>query len=160
MIFPIPSWLHALAVIALVGAGLCALVIAGDILAGRRQPMWIMNIVWPVTALWAGPFALWGYFAIGRRSTHRAMEGAKRRGGTPPAERKPFPASVALGSTHCGAGCTLGDLVAESAVILFPLTLAGRRIFGTWALDFALAAAAQPNATFAQAARDELAGKP
>lgn len=53
--------------------------------------------------------------------------------------RKPFWQSVAVGVTHCGAGCTLGDLIAEWLVVVVPVTLFGRHIFGTWVLDFVLA---------------------
>jgi hypothetical protein len=42
--------------------------------------MWIMNWVWPLTALYAGPLALWAYFAIGRLSAQEVAAKAKRRG--------------------------------------------------------------------------------
>jgi len=35
--------------------------------------MWIMNIVWPITALWSGPAGLWAYFLFGRLSTQRSV---------------------------------------------------------------------------------------
>lgn len=139
MYYEIPIWLHSLSIIALVIAGLCAVIIALDILAGHRQHMWIMNIVWPVTALWSGPLALWAYYRVGRLSTHKMMRMAKERGETPPAKKKPFGVSVGLGATHCGSGCTLGDLFAEWIVFFAPLTLLGHKVFGTWALDYALA---------------------
>jgi hypothetical protein len=101
--------------------------------------MWIMNVVWPITGLWAGPLALWMYFSIGRLSTHQAIQRAKEQGKEPPAKTKPFPLSVISGTTHCGAGCTLGDLVAEWFVVLVPLSLFGEKVFGTWALDYGLA---------------------
>jgi hypothetical protein len=40
-------------------------VILFDILIGHNQHMWIMNVVWPITGLWAGPIALWAYFKFG-----------------------------------------------------------------------------------------------
>lgn len=135
----LPSWLHVIASISLALALISAVVIAIDLLTGHRQHMWIMNVVWPVTALWAGPFALWAYFKVGRLSSHRAMHAAKARGEKPPAQTKPFPLSVLAGATHCGAGCTLGDLAAEWIVVAFPLALAGSTVAGTWTLDFALA---------------------
>jgi hypothetical protein len=37
----------------------CAALIAGDIIIGRRrQPMGVMNAVFPITALYFGPLAL------------------------------------------------------------------------------------------------------
>jgi hypothetical protein len=101
--------------------------------------MAIMNVVWPITALYAGPLAVWAYYRIGRLSTHAAMHRAKDQGKEPPAKSKPFWQSVGIGATHCGSGCTLGDLVAEWLVVLIPLTLFGRKIFGTWALNYAFA---------------------
>ena len=80
--------------------------------------MWIMNIVWPLTALYAGPLAAWSYFKVGRLSTHQAMEQAKARGEKPEARKKPFWQSAALGTSHCGSGCTLGDIVAEWFIVL------------------------------------------
>ena len=47
---------------------ICALVIIIDMLLGHRQRMTVMNIVWPVTGLYAGPLALLAYFTIGRLS--------------------------------------------------------------------------------------------
>lgn len=135
----IPIWLHPVSIAVLALWALCALIIAADIAAGHKQHMWIMNIVWPVTALWAGPLALLGYFKLGRKSTHQAMHAAKERGEEPPAQRRPFPMSVSLGTTHCGAGCTLGDIAAEWIVVAAPLTIFGHKIFGTWALDYGLA---------------------
>lgn len=41
-----PAWFHALAVASLATALLRAVIIAGDIVAGRRQPMAVMNVVW------------------------------------------------------------------------------------------------------------------
>ncbi|HJU25288.1 MAG TPA: DUF4396 domain-containing protein [Rhodanobacteraceae bacterium] len=40
---------------------------------------------------------------------------------------------------HCGSGCTLGDIVAESALLLAQLSLFGHKIFAAWVLDFLLA---------------------
>jgi hypothetical protein len=117
----------------------CAGVIAVDLLAGNRQHMWIMNVVWPLTALWSGPLGLYYYFTLGTLSSRKAVMQAEREGKEPPGRQKPFTQVVGIAASHCGAGCTLGDLLAEGFVIYFPITLFGRRIFGTWALDFVLA---------------------
>ncbi len=109
-------------------AGLvAALVIALDILAGRRQKMQIMNVVWPLTGLWSGPVGLYVYFSRGRAPPESSRA------------EPPFWWHVALGTTHCGAGCTLGDIVAESLVIAWPVVLFGQRAFGTWVVDFGFA---------------------
>jgi hypothetical protein len=134
-----PTWLTILAITSLVLGGICSIWIAIDIAAGHRQHMWIMNLVWPITALYAGPLALVAYYNVGRLSTHVTMHRAKEQGRKPPGKTKPFWQSVALGATHCGSGCALGDLVAEWFVVLVPLTLFGQKIFGSWVLDYILA---------------------
>ncbi|MGA9341461.1 MAG: DUF4396 domain-containing protein, partial [Rhodanobacteraceae bacterium] len=134
-----PVWLQTLAWISLTLALLCALIITVDLVRGHRQQMRIMNLVWPITALYAGPLALWAYFTVGRLSTRKRVRAAKMRGEDPPGQRKPFWQSTALAATHCGSGCTLGDIVAESALLLVPLTLFGHKIFAAWVVDFVLA---------------------
>ncbi|HEY3664353.1 MAG TPA: hypothetical protein VGL19_00075 [Polyangiaceae bacterium] len=42
-------------------AVLSASFIAIDFTRGYPQHMWITDIVWPVTALWAGPAGLWAH---------------------------------------------------------------------------------------------------
>ena len=131
--------LRTTAIISLLIGAASALIIVVDLLAAHKQHMWIMNLVWPITALYAGPIALWGYFTAGRLSTHRAVHEAKARGEEPPGQKKPFWQMVALGTTHCGAGCTLGDIVAEWGLVLFPFMLFGKKIFAAWVVDYVLA---------------------
>ncbi len=133
--------LRAIAIVCLIVGGMSALIIVLDTLAGHPQQMWIMNLVWPITALYAGPLALWGYFTAGRLSTRRAVEEAKAREEEPPGKKKPFWQMVALGATHCGSGCALADLTAEWALFVFPLTLLGMKIFGAWLVDYFVALA-------------------
>jgi Domain of unknown function (DUF4396) len=132
----VPAWLTILSLVSLALAVVCALVVAIDIACGRRQRMWIMNVVWPVTALYSGPLGLWAYFAIGRRPARSAMQAAESAG----APTRPTWQSIGLAATHCGAGCTLGDLLAEAVILSFvPFTLFGQRIFAGWVVDYACA---------------------
>lgn len=135
----VPYWLHVVAVISLAAAAGSAVVILIDIFSGHAQHMRIMNFVWPLTALWSGPVGLFSYFTIGRLSTEQRVRAARARHEKPPGMRKPFWEKAALGTTHCGSGCTLGDLVAETLVIAIPVTLFGNEVFGTWTVDFVLA---------------------
>jgi Domain of unknown function (DUF4396) len=128
-----PSWLTVLAWIALVVCGLCAVAILADIyLAGNRQRMRIMEAVWPVNALYLGPLAVWAYARWGR------PQSVRRRGDSP---AKPGWASTAVGVMHCGAGCTLGDIIAETAIFLLAITLAGQAIWAEFIGDYILALA-------------------
>lgn len=116
--------LNLLAWIVLAVAFGCAGVIVLDMsLGGRRQAMWIMAIVWPVTALYLGPLALAGYWRWGR-GRH---------------QQRSLPVASALAVSHCGAGCTLGDIVGSSLVLVLGLQVAGLGLWAELPLDFALA---------------------
>lgn len=64
--------------ISLVIAFLCAIVITVDIVR-HPQKMGIMNIVWPLTALYGSVFALWGYLSLGRQRAKIAVKNSQRR---------------------------------------------------------------------------------
>lgn len=104
----------------------CALVILADrYVLGHRQHMAIMTVVWPVTALYFGPLAVWAYLRYGRE----------------PHRDKPGWATVAIGVSHCGAGCTLGDIIAEWAVFALGWTVAGEAVYASMIGDYLLAIA-------------------
>lgn len=99
------------------------------------QKMAVMNAVWPVTALYSGPLGVAAYYRLGRRHQSSSAGSEPSRG------------TIIKGLTHCGAGCTLGDLAAGLLLLLIPslaLLLGGHRlwqqeIFSAWILDFVLA---------------------
>lgn len=134
-----PAWLNIISIIFLISGGLSALIIAVDLVSGYKQHMWIMNVVWPITALYSGPLGLWAYFKLGRPSSHKTMHMNGHHEGHMAGMTRPFWQSTALAATHCGAGCTLGDLCAEWLIVLIPFTIFGMEIFGAWALDFGFA---------------------
>lgn len=129
-----PSWLTALAWCALGLAFASSAWILGDIhLRGYRQRMRVMEIVWPVTALYFGPAAIIAYHAWGRpRSSRWSAEH-----GDPPGPQRH--AGVALGVSHCGAGCTLGDIIAEFAVFGLGVGIAGTTLAAEYVGDYVLA---------------------
>lgn len=128
----IPAWLHDLSIAVLALGAVCSVIITAD-LVQRPQPMWIMNVVWPVTALFGTVWVLWQYFAYGRA------------GGR--AESPPFPIAVANGTLHCGSGCTLGDICAEWLVFAIPAVAVGfgwtgifaEKMFAVWIVDYLFA---------------------
>ena len=143
----IPSWLHALSILALLVGFVCALIIAIDV-TRRHQHMGIMNVVWPVVGLFAGPIALWGYFAYGRLATHAKIQAAMDKDETPPSKAQtPFAVMVGKGAAHCGAGCTLGDIVAEWLVFAIPAiavwfgwkSIFADKMFAVWIVDYIFA---------------------
>ncbi len=154
-----PGWLEVIAWISLVVAFLvCGFIVFDVFVRRRRQEMAVMDVVYPVTALYWGPVALWFYLRHGR---------AAPRGAPVPARRPPGPGAmtarvqraeaerdededadgtgdvewpqVARGVSHCGAGCTLGDIGGEWLVFALGLTIAGHAIYMDFVFDFALA---------------------
>jgi Domain of unknown function (DUF4396) len=108
-----PHLLELVAWVALALGFASALVIIADIaLFGNRQHMAIMNLVFPLTALYMGPVAVWAYFTRGRQMSHEqmGMHGLRMRGEPEPRDSW---WQVSLSDSHCGAGCALGDIVGE-----------------------------------------------
>lgn len=117
----IPGWLHALSIVYMLLGPICAVMIAIDLIL-HPQHMWIMDVVWPVTALFGTVWIVWQYFTFGRLAAHKRMHAVMQRNAEPPGKRKtPFRITVGNGALHCGSGCTPGDLAAEWLVFTFPV---------------------------------------
>jgi hypothetical protein len=116
--------------IALAIAFVCAGAILLDIVVGgHRQRMAIMNWVYPITALYWGPVAVWFYVKRGRRMSVRwarqhdmGVGEMQSSGDEEPRSYWAFASKnwwpISKGTSHCGAGCTLGDIVGEGIVYL------------------------------------------
>lgn len=81
-----PDWLHVLSIVSLV-LGFASVGIIAVNEFRHPQHMWIMNVVWPVVALFGLAITLWGYFTYGRLATYAAAEEAKNKGEDPPSKR-------------------------------------------------------------------------
>ncbi len=176
-----PIWLTVLAWAYLTACFCCAGIIACDIAFNhRRQPMGVMNFVFPITALYFGPLALALYWRWGRAAAptapapmpasrallsqaaaayagggprahdgqhaHHDMAGAAGTGAADepalPGERaRPWWVTMAIEVSHCGSGCTLGDVLAEFAIFGLGLTIAGVTLGAEYAGDYLLALA-------------------
>lgn len=136
--------LHDLPVpLTLVCAGLiviaigCAVFVTIDVVR-RPQPMGVMNAVWPLTMLFGSVVWLTFYLRIGRAAPAGGNAAHRDHGKW---------ASVATGTSHCGAGCALGDLIGEFTLVAAPAvaaivgfgTLYQDRIFAGWIIDFVIA---------------------
>ena len=134
-----PEWLHVLAILFLVVAVISALVIVVDEFR-RPQKMMIMNFVWPITALYWGPLALWGYFRSGLKMTKKRQQTEQKQKQTEqPKNQPPTAEQTAVADTHCGAGCTLGDIISEWGIFLLGLSFIGGEFGTRLVLDFVLA---------------------
>ncbi|ACO33520.1 MULTISPECIES: DUF4396 domain-containing protein [Acidobacterium] len=121
----------------------CALIIALDEVR-HPQKMGVMNLVWPITALYLSVFALWGYFSFGRNksghghhhemSHHSSWEG--NDDDMKMARRDPTWQQIAMAASHCGAGCTLADVVCDFGVFFAGLTLFGSDLLTKYIIDF------------------------
>jgi len=143
----IPNWLHIVAWISILVGFACA---AYTIMDVRRHPqhMKIMNYVWPICALFGHVLIIAFYLKYGRLATHELANPAMEKNETPPhVKHTPFPFKVAKGTLHCGSGCTLGDIIAESIALFFPVTavwfglhtLFDEKMFAVWVFDYVLA---------------------
>lgn len=139
-----PRWLVVVSAASVALGLLTAAALTVDVL--RRPPrMAVMAVVWPVTALfgslmWAAAYLRWG------RAAPRAGRSARPSAGHDGGET-PMPVAVFTGTSHCGAGCTLGDLLVEWLVVAAPaLAVAGGagwlfddELFAVWVLAYVAA---------------------
>lgn len=126
-----------------VGIG-SSLFIVIDMRARQPQLMAVMRAVWPINALWAGPFGIWAYWKIGRmgpvahNSASAPQTAPAKFGGMDMAPRA-FWQSIVAGTFHCGAGCSLADLIGPILFRAAPFAVAASLVFGEWTLDYLIA---------------------
>lgn len=106
------------------------------------QKMGMMNVVWPVTALYLSVAAVWWYFKTGRRMSKNATTkdaAGMTMGGGGRMEKPvgaPTWAQSALATSHCGAGCALADLITEYVLFALAVTVAGSMLLASFVWDF------------------------
>lgn len=121
----------------------------------RPQEMKIMTPVWILTGVWASYMGLLVYALIGRSvernddkmdmggmDMNMEMDMSKDESMQMPVSPVRIaisPTIVALSTLHCGAGCTLADLIGETITIVLPLAIAGSVLAGQWTIDYVLA---------------------
>ena len=126
---------------------LSAAYITWDIFVAKHtQPMRVMQIVWPLTALWGSIFGLLAYFMLGRTTTSpqspmQMNEGMEMKQTPIAASNSIAFKSVALSALHCGAGCTLADIIGEWLTFIVPVSFAGSYVWGGWGVDYLFALA-------------------
>jgi Domain of unknown function (DUF4396) len=176
-----PVWLTVVAWGYLAVCFCCAGIIVYDIAFNhRRQPMGVMNFVFPITALYFGPFAVALYWRWGRAAARTTMAsmpmngpavpraavtssggGMQMHGGpsaydamtggggprgapepAPPGGRaRPWWAMMAIEVSHCGSGCSLGDVISEFAIFGLGLTIGGLTLGAEYVGDYIVALA-------------------
>jgi hypothetical protein len=127
----IPMWLTVVSWIFVGVAVLCAAALLYDIYGrGYRQRTSVMEAVWPITALYLGPLALWAYNRWGRP---RSEKWQKEHGGAPD---KSLPAAAATGGTPGGAASAVGHVLGVPLVVFSGLAIAGEAL---WAMILVIA---------------------
>jgi hypothetical protein len=120
----IPGWLTAVSWVYVGLALLCAAAILYDVYGrGYRQRVRVMELVWPITALYLGPLALPAYYRWGRP---RSEKWQKEHGVAP---EKGLPAAAATGGTPGGAASAIGHVIGVPLVVFSGLTIAGEALW-------------------------------
>lgn len=96
-----------------------------------------MHLVWPPAALFGSVIWLGVNYRWGRTPQQDGAERAK----------PPSPVMVLKGASRCGAGCVLGDIIAEWSALLAPAiamcpgwgTLFADKMFAIWIADYLVA---------------------
>jgi hypothetical protein len=109
----------------------CAATIAVDE-ARHPQNMGVMNVVWPVTALYLSVIGLWWYFRAGRRMARDAPHDRHGEDDAPPTWGQSL-----MAASHCGAGCALADIGVEFGVFALGLAIAGSALWAGFVWDLA-----------------------
>jgi Domain of unknown function (DUF4396) len=127
------QWLIIVSWVAVVLGLLTALAIAFDV-TSHPQHMKIMNVVWPITGLYLPVLGWLLYADMGRRTPmSMSMDMHAAHGG------RPFWKSVFVSTTHCAAGCVIGDIIGEPIAFWAGWTLFGERLYAEYLVLFVLA---------------------
>ena len=116
----------------------CSVFISFDELR-HPQKMWIMNIVWPVTALYFSVFGLWAYLRVGRSmslESQSRMNQQEHEKKMEAARKNPNWSQVAVAVSHCGSGCAIADVITEFTIFGLALTLFGSELWASYIYDF------------------------
>ena len=119
------------------------IIITIDLFRHPQKEMPIMNLVWPINGLWAGVFGLWAYFTIGKyRKMNMEMDmnmDMNMDMDMSSNKYSKFWQGVVADTLHCGAGCTLADLIGSWIFFFFPFSIFQNLTFGEWTLEYILA---------------------
>jgi Domain of unknown function (DUF4396) len=127
------QWLVIVSWVAVILGLLTALAIAFDV-AAHPQHMRIMNVVWPITGLYLPVLGRLLYVDMARRTPMSMSMDMHAADG-----EQPFWKSVFVSTTHCAAGCVIGDIIGEPIVFWAGWTLFGERLYAEFLVLFVLA---------------------
>lgn len=129
-----PTWLVALSwAVLFVSLASTAVIVIDHFVLRYRQPMKVMEIVWPATGLYFGPAAVLAYRQWGRPQSPRWRE----RHRIPP--RRSRHAITIIETLHCATHCVLGAIIATLVTFGFSLELFGKRLWPEFIGDYVAA---------------------
>lgn len=129
-----PTWLVVLSwAVLFVGFASAVVIVVDQFVLRYRQPVKVMEIVWPATALYFGPAAILAYRQWGRPESPQWLE----RHRTPP--RRPRHAATTIGTLHCATHCVLGAIIATLVVFGFSLELFDKKLWPEFIGDYVAA---------------------
>jgi hypothetical protein len=140
----IPLWLQILAYLYLISGVGGALYITYDIVKKKHlQKMHIMNVVWPVTVFYLAPLGIWAYYHLGHLSVNKSRMNEhhliKPHSNSDDKQTRPFWETIFVSATHCGAGCTIGDVISTWLIFLGSIVVFGSILATAYIFDFTLA---------------------
>lgn len=126
-----PTWLLMLSWATLfVGLVSAVVVVVDDLVHGYRQPVKVMELIWPVTALYFGPAAIAAYNKWGKPQSPRWRE---RHGNPPKRSRR---AAVVIATCHCSTHCTLGTIIATVTIFGVGIETGGHTLWHEYIGDY------------------------
>jgi hypothetical protein len=127
------QWLIIVSWVAVILGLSTALAIAFDVTA-HPQHMKIMNVAWPIIGLYLPVLGWLLYLDMARRTPmSMSMDMRAPHGG------RPLWKSVFVSTTHCAAGCVIGDIIGAPIVFWTGWTLFGERLYAEFVVLFVLA---------------------
>jgi len=108
----------------------------------RPQHMAVMAVTWPLTALYFGPVAWFPYAWLGRAmpaSHHHDHHHHNHHHDADQPHGLAMWRATFVGTTHCGGGCALGDLVGEGLAGVFHPTLGSSALLASLLIDLLVA---------------------
>jgi Domain of unknown function (DUF4396) len=141
----IPLWLQILGYLYLISGIGGALYITYDKVKKKHfQKMRIMNVVWPVTVFYLAPLGIWAYYHIGHSAVSKSSSNEhhlikSHSYNDDNKQTRLFWESIFVSVTHCGAGCTIGDVISTWLIFLGSIVIFGSILVTAYILDFTFA---------------------
>ena len=103
----------------------------------------IMNVVWPVTVFYLVPIGIWAYFHLGHSYSSKSSSDQKHlikshEYKNAKSNRK-FWERIFVSATHCGAGCTIGDVLSTWIIFIGSILFFSSVLVTAFILDFTFA---------------------